>query len=416
MSLPPASKADATKAGRDTARMEALYFPNLNGLRFLAALLVIVHHLEQLKALRGLPNAWSSPPVFMIGKLGVILFFVLSGFLITYLLMEEERVCGRISVGRFYARRILGIWPLYFLVVLLAFGLLPTVEWLRIEGWSEHLFESTFPKLMLFGVMLPNLALILYPPVPYAAQTWSIGTEEQFYLLWPLLMRTFRGRRVGLLWGVVVGLVTLRGLALVALPLSGNAKQLGLAISFLEVFNIECMAIGGLFACVAFAGDGRLRRFLVSRPVEVGAAIVAMAGIGFGVQLPFLRHEPYAVLFGIVILNAATNPRTLVRLELRPLDYLGRISYGLYMFHPLAIGVTLAGLVALGVDVGWQALPVAVGLTVLLSSLSYEYFERPFLKLKNQLGAIVTGDAVRRRGPESATALGGVAEAKRESA
>ena len=95
---------------------DRLYFPNLNGLRFIAALLVIVHHIEQLKYIYGLPNNFSSSFVQIIGELGVILFFVLSGFLITYLLLEEEKRTTTIAVKNFYLRRVLRIWPAWITV------------------------------------------------------------------------------------------------------------------------------------------------------------------------------------------------------------------------------------------------------------------------------------------------------------
>ena len=92
--------------------MKKIYFPNLNGLRFIAAFMVIVHHVEQFKSLFGLENVFhESPFISIVGKLGVVLFFVLSGFLITYLLLVEEEVTGTISIKSFYIRRFLRIWP-----------------------------------------------------------------------------------------------------------------------------------------------------------------------------------------------------------------------------------------------------------------------------------------------------------------
>ena len=107
--------------------VERVYFPNLNGLRFIAALMVIVHHIEQYKSIYGLPNNFSSTTIQIFGELGVVLFFVLSGFLITYLLLEEESQTNTIAVRDFYVRRILRIWPLYFLIVILALLVLPNI-------------------------------------------------------------------------------------------------------------------------------------------------------------------------------------------------------------------------------------------------------------------------------------------------
>jgi peptidoglycan/LPS O-acetylase OafA/YrhL len=83
-------------------KLKKVYFPNLNGLRFIAVALVIIHHIEQLKFIFGLPNYWLKCPVILIiGKLGVVLFFALSGFLITYLLMAEENTFQKISIKKF---------------------------------------------------------------------------------------------------------------------------------------------------------------------------------------------------------------------------------------------------------------------------------------------------------------------------
>ena len=111
-----------------------IQFPNLNALRFLAAAAVIVHHVELTKAFLGLPNIAGVRAIPVIGPLGVVLFFVLSGFLITYLLLVEERTAGRISIRRFYTRRILRIWPLYYVVVSAGLFLLPHISALRPLG------------------------------------------------------------------------------------------------------------------------------------------------------------------------------------------------------------------------------------------------------------------------------------------
>jgi len=94
--------------------MSKVYFPNLNGLRFIAASLVIVHHVEQFKEILGYSNYNEFSFIKLIGKLGVMLFFVLSGFLITYLLLVEQKEKGTIAIKSFYMRRLLRIWPLYF--------------------------------------------------------------------------------------------------------------------------------------------------------------------------------------------------------------------------------------------------------------------------------------------------------------
>ncbi|WP_339661482.1 acyltransferase [Croceibacter atlanticus] len=184
--------------------IKKVYFPNLNGLRFIAALLVIIHHIEQFKKIFGLENIYDQVPfVQIIGKLGVVLFFVLSGFLITYLLLIEEEVTSKIDVKKFYLRRLLRIWPLYYLIVVISFFVLPYISFLEVAPYTKQLFTSYNIKLLLFLFFLPNLALVLFSLVPFASQSWSVGVEEQFYLLWPLLMKNSKNK-LRLLLGVIL--------------------------------------------------------------------------------------------------------------------------------------------------------------------------------------------------------------------
>ena len=185
---------------------DKVYFPNLNGLRFIAALLVIIHHVEQIKYIYNLPNDFSSSFIQIIGELGVVLFFVLSGFLITYLLLEEEKRTGTIAVKNFYLRRILRIWPLYFFIVFLALAVLPNIPFFVLPDYEPaRVYQDLSAKILLYVFFLPNLVTPLLGVVPYASLTWSIGTEEQFYLVWPPLLKLFKKYRVALMIVIVIG-------------------------------------------------------------------------------------------------------------------------------------------------------------------------------------------------------------------
>src|SRR5215213_8378112 len=125
-----------------------VYFPNLDGLRFIAALLVIIHHVEQLKSIYRIPNHWGSAFVQIIGEQGVVLFFVLSGFLITYLLLEEEKTTGTIRVRNFYLRRVLRIWPLYFFIVFISLAILPKIPMFVLPGFdNEYVYRHLLTKI-----------------------------------------------------------------------------------------------------------------------------------------------------------------------------------------------------------------------------------------------------------------------------
>ena len=184
---------------------ERIYFPNLNGLRFIAAFLVIIHHIEQIKSFLKIDNYLEVIPfVGIIGKLGVVLFFVLSGFLITYLLLAEEQKYKKISIKKFYIRRILRIWPLYFLIILLSLLILPNISIFTLPGFGKDVVHQyLFFKIILYAVFFPNLVFTLFGMVPYAAHTWSVGTEEQFYLVWPIILKYFKKFRIVLMFLII---------------------------------------------------------------------------------------------------------------------------------------------------------------------------------------------------------------------
>jgi len=184
---------------------QKVYFSNLNGLRIIAALLVLIHHAEQFKSFFRIENYWDTIPfIEIIGKLGVILFFVLSGFLITYLLIVEENALKKISIKKFYMCRVLRIWPLYFFIIILAFFVLPYIDIFTLPNFGrEAIYSNLVWKLILYIIFLPNLVIPLFGVVPYASHTWSIGTEEQFYLVWPVILNSIKKHRILLMVGII---------------------------------------------------------------------------------------------------------------------------------------------------------------------------------------------------------------------
>lgn len=168
-----------------------LYFKNLNGLRFFAAFMVLICHIELNKKYFKLTN--NREVTRFLGDLGVDLFFVLSGFLITFLLIKEKEYFEKINFKNFYIRRILRIWPLYYFIVILSLFILPKFSIFHING-SFFEFENNMEAIkimLLFIFILPNV-LYLIKPIAFSAQTWSIGVEEQFYLIWPFIVNRFK--------------------------------------------------------------------------------------------------------------------------------------------------------------------------------------------------------------------------------
>jgi len=386
---------------RPTVRV---YFPGLNGLRFFAAMAVTLSHVELMKQYHGYDNVYEHPAVYELGRLSVTFFFVLSGYLITYLLLAERRLTNDISIRSFYLRRAFRIWPLYYLVVVLAFFVFPHVPALAIPQYTDGVAAHigwTFP---LFVFLLPQLALSVYDPVPFAEPAWSIGVEEQFYLLWPLLMKRVRSA-LALALVVIAVIVSARYLAL-AMATVNRAEPARLlfwnqVINYLYFTRLECMAIGGLFAWLVFEDQRRVLAALHHRFVQLGVYALTAWLLITDAFKPILNYGLFSVCFAVLILNVSTNPRSLIRLSRRPFDFLGDISFSIYMFHEVAIQLTLYALVRTtgtrfadaGANVALYA--VSILLTLAIATVSYLHFERRFLRLKSRFGVIVTGAEAR---------------------
>jgi peptidoglycan/LPS O-acetylase OafA/YrhL len=379
---------------------DRVYFPNLNGLRFIAALTVIIHHIEQQKSDYSLPNHFANSTIQLFGELGVVLFFVLSGFLITYLLLEEERTTTTIRIRNFYVRRILRIWPLYFLIVILGLLLLPHIHLFDVPNYDLAKVYRHLPEKIIFYIFfLPNLVSPLLGIVPYAAHTWSIGTEEQFYLTWPVILKSVKKYRL-LLMFVIVGGYLLFARALYSSRTDFLPFKDAISL-FWPTFNIDCMAIGGFFAIMLHT-KSPLLKFFQNKYLFYFALVFTIALLYKGVYFPiltvdhvkfqYLYKEFYSLWFGIIILNFASNPEIIINLESKVFKYLGKISYGLYMYQP--IGIALAFQIALLVPQVFNIIfySLSIVFTVAIAAVSYKYFEAYFLKFKGKFSTLVSGE------------------------
>jgi peptidoglycan/LPS O-acetylase OafA/YrhL len=368
-----------------------IYFPNLNGIRFIAAFLVIIHHIEQNKLLLGLNNNWDFSFVQLFGPLGVVMFFVLSGFLITYLLLVEEKVTNEINIKKFYIRRIFRIWPLYYIIVLLSFFILPQIELLNVSTFTDQVYTGFTGKFLLFVFFLPNLALILFPFVPFASQTWSVGVEEQFYLIWPVLMKKIKNKKK-LLYSIIFVYLFVKMVVFYCLEkyVYWNSILETLKL-FMDTFNIDCMAIGGLFALYLFEKN-KILDILYSKYIQIFIYVLLAILIISGKHFVYFHNEIYSVLFGVLILNLSSNSNSILSLENKIFYYLGKISYGLYMYHGIAIVLVLKALSRLQIENVFIEYILILFFTILFSGLSFKYIESYFINKKTKFSIIESGN------------------------
>jgi peptidoglycan/LPS O-acetylase OafA/YrhL len=378
-----ASRIDHGESPLESPSRARFYLPELDSLRFFAFLAVFVWHLQPVPGwviaaphksfLETLAvSAWQA------GEFGVDLFFTLSAFLITELLVREKHQFGRIDVRSFYIRRILRIWPLYFgflAALFLALAIIPGahVPWRALPGFA--IFLGNF--VMYWGLFVPMALGIL----------WSVSLEEQFYLLWP--------------W--VVSRLSRRGLIVVAILmlLISNVYRWRLIIEgvtphtvwFNSLARLDPLACGVLLS--AFGGS-KLGRYCNARGTIAIAAVSLIIAAGycsprndneaaFWIMLAYLLDALGCCGVVLAALGAGNREDSWI---LNPvLKYLGRISYGLYIFHATVL-VLVAGLLH-RLDphpaphlIIFPAL--ALTLTIGVAAASYRWFETPFLKLKTR--------------------------------
>jgi peptidoglycan/LPS O-acetylase OafA/YrhL len=383
-----------------------VYFKNLDGVRFCAAFLVLLQHSF------GFKKDYSDASPFVdrlfsdTGRLGVNLFFVLSGFLISYLLLVEKDTTGTISYRNFYMRRILRIWPLYLGYGLLLNFLSPYVAGLL--GW----YNDTD-----FRLMMVNLVFLLFFSVNMQIAflgtnramfeiSWSVCIEEQFYLVWPLLMNNFR-RRLPRLLAVMFGIsVFVRVLVVFVLPwlFPGLSKERALLINYLLLFDKLDLFGGGLFAAILYQKRDSLKGFFRAcfRPwIQVVMTLLALLYVlsvikpdGVYFEL-FFDHYVCGILFGYVLL-AAVSERSIYRLEKPLLRTLGRVSFGIYLFHTAVCQFVLLFFRKVIGHPEWRLMydlvyPLAcLVVTASVAWLSYNYYEMWFLNRKKKFQLVVT--------------------------
>lgn len=374
-----------------TRRTSSFYRPELDVLRFFAFLSVFVYHASDSFGSEIFPAIPSQLANFLrvisrAGRFGVCLFFLLSAYLITELLLREKRSTGTVHLRAFYVRRILRIWPLYFAVLGLSY-LLGRVR--PAAFWSAD-------RLLTYIFLVGNLYAARYgfsgsPGAPL----WSISVEEQFYLIWPTLAKC------GTRW-LTVACVILIPLSYVAIGLVARNSGPDFRIWASSIVQFQFFCLGALTALNLRGNVPSLRTELRGLICLGGLALWFFASRILGTVDVYVSTPSPArnmLLYGLVALGCVLFcfgtlglaerwlPKTLV--------YLGKISYGLYVFHAWAIRASwsLAGhaqrllgmkSVPAAALVGLLKGIVALALTVILAHLSYRFLETPFLRIKQR--------------------------------
>ncbi len=350
--------------------------PGLNGLRAIAASTVFIGHAYQILGIYYSENATRIFHIIDLGAGMVNLFFVISGFIITYLLMNEYAVTGKVNKWVFFGKRVRRILPLYFLVYGFVFILSNTTT---LYHPINALSTSGIP---VFALFLVNYNAYFATSLSVLPHYWSLSVEEQFYLGWPFLFTKWKPKFIALT--VLIGALIIRNMsAWLAHHDSGNPYWSTLN-SVMVTSNFGAIAIGALGAL--YHKDSR-GRFIVFHPFSQLVAWILFAWYFIkGFNIPYINFEITELIFLVLILNLTMNPKSILSLENKTFNQVGTISYGIYMYHwpilPLLISL-LNHIGLMPLFSSFYYIPfVLFGYAVvyLISFCSYHFFELKFIK------------------------------------
>ena len=315
------------------------------------------------------------------GAFGVSVFFVLSSYLITELLLREKDLIGTLDVRSFYIRRILRIWPLYFAFLALAVVL----QWI-VPGQ-----QVTWRAGLWFSLLAGNWFIVFHGfPSSVIFPLWSVSIEEQFYITWPTVVRRVSEAGMLMIAGLLLTIATASRVYL-------GMHHVGESDVWCNTFvQLDPIAIGILMAVLLRGEIPRISRLARTALMLAGITGLALGSMFFGIKNDPLTTArivfgyPSVAIGGALLLLSVLRNRTSG--SNRVLVYLGRISYGLYVFHVLGLLISDHAVPNQTASLFRYALRVAVALmaTILMSAISFRWLETPFLSLKQRFSHVLS--------------------------
>lgn len=358
------------------------HFEDFDSMRGIAALSVVLFHISTHFIFPNTPSYSIFLKIISFnenaGIMGVNFFFVLSGFLITYLILREKYETGRLEVLKFYMRRILRIWPLYFLTIIIGFIIYPFLAEILNKSYIEQAHWQ------FYVVFLTNFNNIIHGfSLGILGVQWSVAIEEQFYLIWPLLFGFIKNKRTFLF--ISLALVIFSNIFIIHNIIDANY------IYFHTFSAINELAFGGIAAFVAFHKPNTIKNILgkFSNLLVITIYVTGLTMVFFNNEISsfsyyyaVIKKPVIALFFVFIVLEQTYSNKSLFKLrKIKFLAFLGKISYGIYLLHMVAIQLILS-INAYFVMPALLNVLLSLIMTIFLSQISYKYFESFFLKLK----------------------------------
>lgn len=350
------------------------HFGSLDGLRFVCILLVLWHHSPAFGTIE------DPLRILTRGFSGVDFFFVLSGFLITTLLLREQSQFGRFSLRGFYFRRALRILPAYYLVVTAV-----STYFVLWKGYDQY------------AAMVPYyygfFANMLKSDIPLLSPTWSLSVEEQFYLLWPLALLLLPSIAKAQAWFLTILIsLCLAGMLGWHMVFGISSYETSVAIWKVSVGGFSAILIGALCGVLLHSRKGFIVLYSLfgSRwmPVMGGAVLLVLYQVLplslWGLPTTIMHLTMAAILISIVVREDHVAVGVL---QLSLVRRIGQISYGIYLYHLIALHVAHEILAPFGItrETGPWAISLSMlVMAVVISEISFRYYEAPFLRLRHR--------------------------------
>lgn len=347
-----------------------IHFPGLTELRGIAALVVLFTHVDLFHDLLKIPAIGLSE-TGMAGH-AVTTFFTLSGFLITQLLVSEKKKDLNINIRHFYVRRILRIWPAYYMTILLSLTLM------AVGIYHFPSSDKFFIGMAGFIFMAPNVLYTFGLTFTATTPLWSIGVEEQFYLIWPWIVKKINNLIPVLILIIITYLLVKIGTYLIH-PSGG-------LYALIKLTRFDCMAIGGLFGMLITNSRYSFKAIIFHPLTQVFTCLALLAPFISPINLfANLEIELYSIISAIWISNMAMNSSSLVTLNSSILKFFGRLSYGIYVYHLLVI--SLLGRLNLNIPT-LVAYILTILVVTIFAYLSFELIEKKLLDFKKKFTSI----------------------------
>jgi peptidoglycan/LPS O-acetylase OafA/YrhL len=343
---------------------------HLEALRGVLALMVLISHVSLIRYYFGRSDDYLNPIIFHLGRVAVTGFFVLSGYLITLSILGRMKL-NNWSIRSFYIGRMFRIWPLYFLVIVSAIWILPSVNQLQFmlpEVVTDVRIATS--NRWYFLLFMPQVPLINNAYLPFAEPTWSIGVEEIFYLTIPLIILVSKENLKNVLIVFILTFIVAKysAIYLFHLPPTHQFAKL------LTFYRYDCVALGCLLGVLQVTRNKVVESV---NGTHLVFSVIALVVLFKNMTVSSYDYFPFAICFAVIIAYLANK-----RNELKSpkwLVHIGTVSFSLYLTHELCI----VFLVNKGLDQTSMTAMYAISilLAILLASLIYLIVEKPFMKL-----------------------------------